>query len=64
MQCLYSKSSACGTPAIPAGEFFTKLTRAAQEDLRSMQVPSSYAENVVIFSEKDPAEGIYIVMEG
>jgi CRP/FNR family transcriptional regulator len=29
-----------------------------------MQVPSSYPANVVIFSEKNPAQGIYIVMEG
>jgi CRP/FNR family transcriptional regulator, cyclic AMP receptor protein len=64
MECVYSKSSAWGTHSKPAGEFFTKLSRAARQDLRAMQVPSSYAANMVIFTEKDPAQGIYIVLEG
>jgi CRP/FNR family transcriptional regulator len=34
------------------------------QDLDSMQFPSSYPANVVIFSEKDPVEGLYIVLEG
>jgi CRP/FNR family transcriptional regulator len=29
-----------------------------------MQFPSSYAANVVLFSEKDPAQGIFTVIEG
>jgi len=57
-------SSSSSTQARPAGEFFNKLTPAAQQDFRSMQFPSSYAANVVIFSEKEPAQGIYIVLEG
>jgi CRP/FNR family transcriptional regulator len=57
-------SSCSSTQATPAGEFFNKLSPAALQDFESMQFPSSYAANAVIFSEKDPAEGIYIVIEG
>jgi CRP/FNR family transcriptional regulator len=48
----------------PTSEFFSKLTPAAWEDLNSLMFPSSHAANVVLFSEKDPAQGIFIVMEG
>ena len=64
MEITYTTSSNCRNLAKPAGEFFNKLTPAAMQDLQSMQFPSSYAANVVIFSEKDPAQGIYIVLEG
>ncbi len=47
-----------------AGEFFNKLTPATLKDLRSMEFPQSYAANVVLFSEKDPVEGIVIVIDG
>jgi CRP/FNR family cyclic AMP-dependent transcriptional regulator len=40
------------------------LTPAALQDFLSMQFPSSYAANVVMFSEKDPVKGIFIVIEG
>ena len=46
------------------GDFFTKLAPAAFQDLKSMEFPSSYGANVVLFAEKDPAEGIVIVLEG
>ena len=64
MEITYTTSSICRSQAKPAGEFFNKLTPEALQDLQSMQFPSSYAANVVIFSEKDPAQGIYIVVEG
>ena len=60
----YSTSSNSSTQARPAGEFFNKLSPAALQDFQSMQFPSSYAANIVIYSEKDPAQGIYIVLEG
>ena len=60
MEITYTTSSNCRSQAKPAGEFFNKLSPAAMQDLQSMQFPSSYAANVVIFSEKDPAQGIYI----
>ena len=64
MESIYTASNSCRSQASVAGEFFKKLTPAASQDLQSMQFPSSYAANVVLFSEKDPAHGIYIVLEG
>jgi CRP/FNR family cyclic AMP-dependent transcriptional regulator len=64
MESIHTTSSNCRSLAPIAGTFFNKLTPAALQDLQSMQFPSSYAANVVLFSEKDPAHGIYIVLEG
>src|SRR3954463_14356483 len=63
MASTYMASNVC-TQATTAGGFLNQLSPAALQDLRSMQFPSSYAANVVILSEKDPAKGIYIVLEG
>ena len=60
----YTTSSSSSTQAGPVGEFLNKLSPAALQDFQSMQLPSSYAANIVIFSEKDPAHGVYIVLEG
>ena len=57
-------SDSCRNQARPAGEFFNKLTSAALADLNSLLFPSSYAANVVLFSEKDPVQGIFVVTEG
>jgi CRP/FNR family transcriptional regulator len=57
-------SHSCRNQARPAGEFFNKLTSAALADLNSLLFPSSYAANVVLFSEKDPVQGIFVVTEG
>lgn len=64
MESAFTTLSSCRSQANRAGEFFNKLSPAALQDLQSMQFPSSYAANVVLFSEKDPAQGIYIVLEG
>ncbi len=64
MEGTYTTSGPCRTQARPSTEFFNKLTPAALQDLNSMLFPSSYAANVVLFSEKDPAHGIFVVMEG
>jgi CRP/FNR family cyclic AMP-dependent transcriptional regulator len=64
MASTYMTSSNSSTQAELAGEFFNKLTPAALQDFQSMQFPSSFAANVVIFSEKDPAHGIYVVLDG
>jgi CRP/FNR family transcriptional regulator, cyclic AMP receptor protein len=64
MASTYTTSSSSSSQAWFAGTFFSKLSPAALQDLQSIQFPSSYAANVVIFSEKDPAHGIYIVLEG
>lgn len=64
MESTYTTTGPCRTQARPSAEFFNKLTPAALQDLNSMLFPSSYAANVVLFSEKDPAHGIFVVIEG
>ncbi len=46
------------------GEFFKKFSPMALKDLTSMAASSSYPANYVLFSEKEEAHGIYIVLEG
>lgn len=48
----------------PAGLFFDKLTPAALQDLQSMQNPSVYPANRILFSEKEPARGVFVVLSG
>jgi CRP/FNR family transcriptional regulator, cyclic AMP receptor protein len=64
MESTYTTSNSCRRQATLAGEFFRKLSPAALQDLQSMQIASSYPANIVIFSERDSAHGIYIVLEG
>ena len=59
VQANQSKSS-----AKRAGEFFSKLSPEALADLESMQYPTLYPENLVLFSEKQTPEGVYIVLSG
>lgn len=46
------------------GEFFKKLSPAAYKDLTSLQYPLSYAANRIVFSEKEEARGVFVVLEG
>jgi len=46
------------------GEFFNKLSPEARKDLGSMAFASCYPAGMILFSEKDAAPGIYIVLEG
>lgn len=64
MATIYKTSSSSSTQTSPVGEFFNQLSPAALQDFQSLLFPSSYAANVVIFSEKDPAQGVYIVLDG
>jgi CRP/FNR family cyclic AMP-dependent transcriptional regulator len=57
-------SNTCRSQATQAGEFLNKLSPAALQDLASMEFPSAYPANMVLFSEKDPVQGIFIVIEG
>jgi CRP/FNR family transcriptional regulator len=47
-----------------AGEFFNKLSPEAMKDLSSIAFASSYSPGMILFSEKDPAPGVYIILEG
>jgi len=64
MEHTHRTTSTCRTQAATAGEFLNKLTSAAMTDLNSLLFPSSYPANFVLFSEKDPAQGIFIIVEG
>lgn len=64
MGTTFNGQSICRSQVKQMGEFFNKLSHAALEDLESLQFPSAYPANVVLFSEKDPAQGLYIVLEG
>lgn len=53
-----------GSQAKLDGEFFEKLSPQAQKDLSAMAIAMYYPAGKVIFTEKDPTPGIYIVLEG
>jgi CRP-like cAMP-binding protein len=56
--------SGCVSQAQLTGEFFNKLSPAALRDLSSMAYPLTYSAGIILFSEKDPTPGVYVVMEG
>lgn len=46
------------------GEFFRKLSAVAMENWVAMEFQHSFAPNVVLFSEREDARGVYVVLEG
>ncbi len=64
METTMNGTGTCRTVVNRTKSFFEKLSPAALQDLKSMEYPQSYGANVVLFSEKDPVEGIWIVVEG
>jgi CRP/FNR family transcriptional regulator len=46
------------------GGFFDKLTPEALKDFASMAHFSSYPANITLFSEMDPAQWVFVVLEG
>src|SRR5664280_2881555 len=64
METMQNAVSGCGSQARMAGEFFNKLSPEAMKDLSSMAFASSYSPGMILFSEKDPAPGVYIILEG
>jgi CRP/FNR family cyclic AMP-dependent transcriptional regulator len=46
------------------GALFSKLSPAAIEDLESIECPSGYAANQTLFSEKEAARGLFVVLSG
>ena len=51
-------------PSYRKGEFFQALSSPALADLEPLLVPSSYPSNMVLFSETQPTDGIYVILEG
>jgi CRP/FNR family transcriptional regulator, cyclic AMP receptor protein len=64
MGTMQSAVNGCAGQARMDGEFFRKLSLAAMNDLSSMAFAHSYSAGMILFSEKDPAPGIFIVLEG
>jgi len=56
--------SGCRTELERTGEFFGKLSPEAFKDFASLQMPLSYSPGMMLFSEKEPARGIFVVLEG
>ena len=48
----------------PVGAFLSKLAPAALADLDAMQCPTDYPVNKIVFSEREPARGVYVVLSG
>ncbi len=64
MGTMQNAVSGCATQPRLVGEFFSKLSPLALKDLGAMALPLSYPAGRILFSEKDPIPGIYIVLEG
>jgi CRP/FNR family transcriptional regulator, cyclic AMP receptor protein len=54
----------CAGKSQSVGETFKAPSPEALKDLASLQHPSSYPANAVVFSENDPAHGVFLVLEG
>jgi CRP/FNR family cyclic AMP-dependent transcriptional regulator len=64
MNVTYEEVETIGAvPQIP-GELFKKFSKAALKDLGSVTAPSSYPAGFTLFSEREDARGVYIVLEG
>lgn len=57
-------ASSCRNTIQHGGEFFSKLSAEAAKDLMSLEHPTSYPSNMIVFSEKDPTPGVFVVLEG
>lgn len=54
----------CRTLNTHRSNFFSKLSPAVLRDWNAMEFAHSYQPNVVLFGEKEPARGAYVVLEG
>jgi CRP/FNR family transcriptional regulator len=59
-----TREGGCTSQAKRAGGFFSKLTASSLEDFSVMELPSSYAANVVVFTEREPARSVFVILEG
>jgi CRP/FNR family cyclic AMP-dependent transcriptional regulator len=64
MGTMQNAFSGCTSQARLDGEFFNKLSPHALRDIGAMTFPSNYPAGMILFSEKDAAPGIYVVLEG
>jgi CRP/FNR family cyclic AMP-dependent transcriptional regulator len=64
MGTMQNAVAGCASQPRLVGEFFNKLSPLALKDLSAMALPLSYPAGRILFSEKDPIPGVYIVLEG
>ena len=64
MQTMSDAVRGCGNPVHAGSEFFGKLSAEALKDLMSLEHPTSYPSNMMLYSEKDPTPGVFVVLEG
>ena len=64
MHTAYESTNQVNLPSYLKGEFFKALPAEALADLEHLLAPSTYPTGMVLFSETEPASGIYVVLEG
>lgn len=64
MNAMTETARNCKRQAEWTGEFFDKLTPEALEDFASMAYPSSYPANVILFSETEQPQRVFVVLDG
>lgn len=64
MQSMREQTNNPQVQAIRNGEFFRKLSPAALTDFASMEHPTMYPADIVLFTEKQTPEGIYVIVSG
>ncbi len=64
MQMAHENVNAASVPAYRKGEFFTMLSGPALKDMESLLIPISCPAHKVLFSETQPSDGIYVIVQG
>jgi CRP/FNR family transcriptional regulator len=64
MHTEHETTNQANLPSYRKGEFFKALPAAALADLEPLLAPSNYPSNVVLFTETQPASGVYVVLDG
>jgi CRP/FNR family cyclic AMP-dependent transcriptional regulator len=64
MQATHEIANQANVPSYRKGEFFKALPAEALADLERLLAPSNYPAGIALFSETEPASGIYVVLEG
>lgn len=64
METLNESANICRSLSGRKNEFLTSLSAEALRDWHSMEHPHSYAQNVLLFGEKEAGRGVYVVLEG
>lgn len=64
MQMIANGPNGIKSQAPKTGEFFNRLSSQASAELESMEYPTNYPAGIVLFSEKQRLDGVYIIVSG